>query len=102
MSDEFSAGERDNTCVSTEAIDSSKIERADAVDHSLVKGHACLSPFLEFEHLMVKDVDHSRALFGGSVHRGLDDVGTGTVRDSAICCRENVELVSIPFGVRGH
>jgi hypothetical protein len=49
---------------------------------------------------MVENVDHSRALFSGSIHRGLDDVGTGTVRDSAIGCRDDVELVSIPFGVR--
>ncbi len=102
MINEFSAGERDDTCVSTEAIDSGKVERANAVDHGLVKGHAGLSPFLEFEHPVVENVDHSRALFSGSIHRGLDDAGTGTVRDSAICCRDDVELVSIPFGVRGH
>ncbi len=61
-----------------------------------------MSPFLEFEHLMIEDVDHGRALFSGSIHRWLDDVRTGTVRDSAICCRDDVELVGVPFGVGGH
>ncbi len=51
--DEFSASERDDTCMLTEAVNGGKVEWAYTVDHSLVECHAGLHPFFEFEHLVI-------------------------------------------------
>jgi hypothetical protein len=91
MVDELSAAERDDTCMTTGAVNCGEVEWSYTVDHGLVKYHAGLSPFFEFEQLVIEDIEFKfyrevpcwpESIFCcRGVHRWFDNVWARTPRD---------------------
>ena len=89
--------------MSAEPFDGGEVECTDAVNHGLMKCHACCRPFFPLELVIIEEVDDGRPLFVSRIKYGPGDdgasaMGVGDVSGGG-CGGYDTGRVALPFWI---
>ena len=100
---QLAARQRDDACMSAEPFDGGEVECTDAVNHGLMKCHACCRPFFPLELVIIEEVDDGRPLFVSRINYGPGDDGTSAMGDGDVsgggCGGYDIGRVALPFWI---